>query len=269
MNYENVDSLFSNNIISKKIFGDIEKIDDLQSSLQNIVKMIKLITKVEAISIRLHDNGDFPYFVYDGFLEDFILHENNLCSNDFEGKCTENTVNCRPNLECLCGAVLMNNTYPNLTEFTLNGSFWTNSTTKFLSSPPDELQQISTRNYCNYVGYESVALIPIRNKNYTLGLIQLNDSRENIFDIDKIHYIELLADLIGLKIFKNSKLVPPKKDLNIDIIAVMCSYCKKVKISDGNWIPVEDFLLEKKNIGKIRFSHGICHSCLKKVNYSE
>jgi len=50
---------------------------------------------------------------------------------------------------------------------------------------------------CNYSGYESVALIPMRAGNRTLGLIQMNDPRENLFTLKEIENYEFIADRVG------------------------------------------------------------------------
>ena len=50
---------------------------------------------------------------------------------------------------------------------------------------------------CQYSGYESVALIPMRADNRTLGLIQMNDPRENMFTPKIIENYEFIADRVG------------------------------------------------------------------------
>ena len=50
---------------------------------------------------------------------------------------------------------------------------------------------------CNYSGYESVALIPIRSGSKTLGLIQINDPREDMFTLECIKNYECVADRVG------------------------------------------------------------------------
>lgn len=52
---------------------------------------------------------------------------------------------------------------------------------QMLATTTDTNRQTRTRNRCNSVGYESVALIPLRSANETFGLIQLNDHREGRF----------------------------------------------------------------------------------------
>ena len=56
-----------------------------------------------------------------------------------------------------------------------SGSFWTNCTTELLATTTEAERQARTRNRCNGEGYESVALIPLRRRRPTLGLLQLND----------------------------------------------------------------------------------------------
>jgi len=51
---------------------------------------------------------------------------------------------------------------------------------------------------CHYSGYESAALIPIQSSNRTLGLIQMNDPRENMFTLKSIENYEFLADRVGV-----------------------------------------------------------------------
>jgi len=47
-------------------------------------------------------------------------------------------------------------------------------------------------------------------------------------------------------------------------IVTICSFCKKVRDENGEWIPVEEYFHQ---FG-IQFSHGFCPPCGKK-NYPE
>ena len=47
---------------------------------------------------------------------------------------------------------------------------------------------------------------------------------------------------------------------NMEGILATCSYCKKVRDSDGEWQHLEKYL---SKISDIRFSHGICDSCME------
>lgn len=40
---------------------------------------------------------------------------------------------------------------------------------------------------------------------------------------------------------------------------VLCAFCKKVKVSEERWIPLEEFVTEH---AEVRFSHSYCPKCL-------
>ncbi|MHA2344968.1 MAG: GAF domain-containing protein, partial [Candidatus Hodarchaeales archaeon] len=103
-----------------------------------------------------------------------------------------------PYLECMCGNILSGKTNPSLPFFTAGGSFWTNSTTELLASTTREDRQGRTRNRCNSEGYESMALIPLRYDKKIIGLLQLNDSRKDIFTSNLIRFFEGVGSSIGI-----------------------------------------------------------------------
>ena len=76
-----------------------------------------------------------------------------------------------------------------------------NGTTKFLATVSEE-DKGQTRNVCNQVGYESVALIPIRFENGILGLIQLSDPKENMVPLNMVETVETIAMQLGTAIVR-------------------------------------------------------------------
>ena len=169
----------------------------LRQILTEILGEICSLSDCQSIGIRLHNNdGDYPYYVHEGFPEFFITKENSVCAKDED----DNRIideDGQPLLECMCGNVLKGRFDPKQSYFTKKGSFWTNSTTQLLKSFAEKEIQSGTRNMCNYSGYESVALIPMRAGNITLGMIQMNDPRENMFTLENVENYETLADRIG------------------------------------------------------------------------
>lgn len=143
-------------------------------------------------------DGDFPYYLDMGFPEFFILKENTLNVRDKKGKLVLDADG-TPFVECMCGNILKNRFNPQFPYFTKNGAFWTNSTTQLLKNLTEkERQEIGrTRNTCHDHGYESVALIPMHTDGKTIGLIQINDPRENRFTLGKVEKYQLLADHVG------------------------------------------------------------------------
>lgn len=182
-----------------------EKILDLLNSdkpkdfmFADVVTLVQKETGIESIGMRLQDGFDFPYYVTRGFSQDFVEKENFLCARDKTGKVI-NDPSGLPQLSCMCGNIIRGRTDSSLPHFTKGGSFWTNSTTDFLAKASKIDLQTGTRNRCNAEGYESVALIPIRDIE-TYGLLQLNDSRKNLFNAKFIDLMEWVASTIGILI---------------------------------------------------------------------
>jgi hypothetical protein len=168
----------------------------LRQILTEILGEICSLSDCQSVGIRLHDNGDYPYYVYDGFPDFFIIKENSVCARDNEDNLIIDEDG-NPLLECMCGNVLKGRVDPTRPYFTEKGSFWTNSTTQLLKTTTEKEMLARTRNMCNYSGYESVALIPMRAGNVTLGLIQMNDPRENMFTLQEIENYEAIAESVG------------------------------------------------------------------------
>jgi hypothetical protein len=168
----------------------------LKKLLAEILGEICALSNCQSVGIRLENNGDYPYYVYEGFPDFFILKENSICAKDDDGNYILDE-NGSPFLECICGDVLKGRFDPKLPYFTEKGSFWTNSTTRLLESTTEKDRLDRTRNMCYDSGYESVALIPMRADNRALGLIQMNDPRENMFTPKMIENCEFIADRVG------------------------------------------------------------------------
>jgi len=179
----------------------------LKQLLTEILGEICSISDCQSIGIRIHNNGDYPYYVHEGFPEFFITKENSVCAKD-EKDTPILDEGGNPLLECMCGNVLKGRFDQKQSYFTEKGSFWTNSTTQLLKGFTEKEKQIHLRNMCNYSGYESVALIPLRAGNEKLGLIQMNDPRENMFTLEDVKNYEAIADQVGsvvLNVFEARK----------------------------------------------------------------
>lgn len=194
------ESLYERERIAKTICSELNNFTDLKPTLLTIIIFLKELTGIEAISIRLHDEGDYPYYVYEGFPQEFIQRENTLCAKDRNGRRIKNPNGDGYILDCMCGNIIRGRFDPKQSFFSENGSFWSNNTSELLDSSTPEDRQGRTRNYCNSVGYESVALIPIKAKGENLGLIQFNDKRVGMFTEDLIHYLEMIGEEIGLAV---------------------------------------------------------------------
>lgn len=162
---------------------------------KQLTVLFKELSGCEAVGIRLRDGPDYPYYETRGLTNDFVKAENNLCAFHPDGEpiCDASG---NPALACMCGNVLQERTDPSKPFFTPRGSFWTNSTSALLDSTCEADRQSRTRNRCHGEGYESVALIPLRSRQGTLGLLQLNDRQKGRFDAETINQFETLAGYV-------------------------------------------------------------------------
>ena len=251
---------------ARLICAQLNNFIELKPTLITIIDHIKKLTDIEAVGIRLEDERDYPYYVYNGFPDSFILHENSLCAKDEQGKRIPAPDGKGFLLECMCGNIIRGRFEPSLPFFSARGSFWSNNTTALLASTTEEDRQSGTRNYCNSVGYESVALIPIKAKGETIGLIQLNDKRKGLFTEDLIEFIEMIGEQIGLAI-KNSLTYTKLKNALDEITALqrllpICAGCKKIRDDKGYWHAVEIYFHEHAHTN---FTHSMCPDCIKKL----
>ncbi|MCP4133045.1 MAG: GAF domain-containing protein [bacterium] len=183
--------------IIKKLNDNTYKID----TIKQIIDLIKSYTNIEAVGIRLQSGEDFPYYTTTGFPEKFVEAERFLCGKDRNGEIIRDSEGTAV-LECMCGNIIRGGTDPQLPFFTANGSFWSNCTTELLAATTEEDRQGKTRNRCNGEGYESVACIPLRNGEETIGLLQLNDTGKNVFTEEIILFFESLGESFGVALTK-------------------------------------------------------------------
>jgi PAS domain S-box-containing protein len=168
----------------------------LQGSIQRVLAAVKARTGFDAVGLRLQDGDDFPYFVQEGFAEDFLLAENTLVERGADGGvCRDGNGNV--SLECTCGLVISGKTDPSHPLFTPGGSCWTNDSLPLLELPSDQDPRLHPRNRCIHQGYASVALVPVRTKDTIVGLLQLNDRRKGCFSLATIEQLEGIAAHVG------------------------------------------------------------------------
>ncbi|MCP4727329.1 MAG: PAS domain S-box protein, partial [bacterium] len=185
------------NVFASEILQIMNKSSERKDIIRHILEKIKEFTGFEAVAIRLKEGEDFPYYSTSGFPGYFVEAEKYLCQRDADGEILRDILG-KPYLECMCGNILCGRTDVKYEFFTEGGSFWSNNTTKLLSTTSDEDRQTRTRNRCNSEGYESVALIPLRSENETIGLLQFNDSHTDMFNIEMIEFFEGIGYSIGI-----------------------------------------------------------------------
>ncbi|MEI7837459.1 MAG: CHASE domain-containing protein, partial [Planctomycetota bacterium] len=173
----------------------------MQDSLRRVLAALKAMTRFDAVGMRLQDGDDFPYFAQDGFSKDFLLTENTLVERAADGGvCRDKDGNVR--LECTCGLVILGKADLTNPLFTPGGSAWTNDSFPLLEIPTGEDPRLHPRNHCIHQGYASVALVPIRDKDRIVGLLQFNDRRKGCFTLAAVELLEGIASHIGSAIIR-------------------------------------------------------------------
>jgi GAF domain-containing protein len=185
------------NEMSVKILRVLNNSGEKKQLILDLLDIFQKDGQFEAVGIRLREGEDYPYYETSGFPKAHIRAENNLCTFNDNGEVLRDYQG-NPVLECMCGNIICGRFDPSKPFFTAGGSFWTNSTSELLATTTETDRQARTRNRCNGEGYESVALIPLKAGNNTLGLLQINDTRRNCFTPELIQYYEGQAQSIGI-----------------------------------------------------------------------
>jgi PAS domain S-box-containing protein len=158
---------------------------NMRPMLNEFIAEIKELTNCSAAAVRIMDQeGNIPYAEAEGFSHDFCTLEGNLSIHSDEGMCIR---------------VIKNDPNGLTPYFTRNGSYFVNSTSALLSGITEDQKKI-LRNTCHRYGYESLALIPIRSGNTTLGLIHVADQESGAITIDIVKILESAALQLGTAI---------------------------------------------------------------------
>jgi hypothetical protein len=231
------------------VLQSLNRADSRIDAIVQILEHLKTHLGVSATAIRLNEDGDYPYFLFDGFSDAHIEMEDRLCSYDRDGEILVDELG-EPVLECMCGQVIKGKA-PTENEFiTEYGSFWTNNTDALLTTTSAE-DLGATRNVCNAQGYLSVALIPLKTKEGTVGLLQINDEHPDKFTEDLIWFLEGLGESIGIALAhlseetRRKELEKDQKDLlyqyKLRINQMDCHY-KISKIQENKDISTDEML---------------------------
>ncbi|MFH1081459.1 MAG: PAS domain S-box protein [Pseudomonadota bacterium] len=250
----------SQRLLTSRILETLNRPNEIINLIRDILLLLKEHTGIEATGIRLKEEEDYPYYVTNGFTDDFVEAEKHLCARDNAGEIIRDSQG-NPCLECMCGNIVCGRTDPTLPFFTEGGSFWTNSTTELLASTSEEDRQARTRNRCNSEGYESVALIPLRAGDEIIGLLQLNDSRRDLFTIEMIKFLEGIGASIGIAVARKRS-VEALRDNEIKLQAIFNAVGTGILIIDKDTqtiIDANQAAIEMSGLTEERMIGQICH----------
>jgi PAS domain S-box-containing protein len=182
--------------MGREILQILNEPGDIKETIEHILAELRMRAVFDAVGIRLQEGDDFPYYVQEGFPKDFLQMENTLIRRSTpDGVCRNEDGSF--SLECTCGLVISGKADPAHPLFSPWGSFWTNDSLPLLNIPPDEEPRLHPRNLCIDQGYASVALVPIREADRNIGLIQFNARRKGCFSSETVEILEGIAAHIG------------------------------------------------------------------------
>jgi PAS domain S-box-containing protein len=187
-----IDLLHLINSIRGEANGSVERL------MQELTIFLRERLGFEGVGIRYHHGSDYPYLAASGLPAAFLRQENLLHSPRTSGDCAVAGAS-TPCHDCLCGEVLSRRFDPSLSFFTPQGTFWTDSLSELLASSP-EAKALATQQSCFTMGYESVALVPLRLANDTFGLLHFADRRKGRLTPHLVTQVERIADHIAVAV---------------------------------------------------------------------
>ena len=168
--------------LTNEILQILNRHTKIELILKGFVETVKNFAGCSAVAIRLLDEkGNIPYQAHDGFSHEFYKSESPLSIKVDQ---------------CMCINVIKGIADPKHSYYTEGGSFYMNGTTHFLATVSEE-EKGKTRNVCNGYGYESVALVPIRQAGEVLGLIHIADMKEDMVPLEMVETMERVAQQLG------------------------------------------------------------------------
>lgn len=190
-------SVSKNQEFAIEILELLNKRDLRGDDIEKIVESMRNSVGIEAVGVRIREGDDYPYLVANGYPDDFIKAENYLCRRSGSGQIIRDAEG-NPVLECVCGAIIRGKTEHSRPFFTPAGSFWTTCLSKLIESEYGGELKTLFRSHFISCGYESVAIIPLRCDREVIGVLQLNDSRDNFISAEVVRFFEMIAAILGI-----------------------------------------------------------------------
>lgn len=151
--------------------------------LDSVVDLVRVWSKCRCVGVRILDeNGGIPYESYVGYSREFWERENCLSVKTDQ---------------CACIRVITGKFERCDAPFiTPNGSFFCNNSRELMNSS-EENGKKCFRGVCAQNGFASIAVVPIRHQNRTLGAFYLADKNEGRLSGKDVEFMEVMAPIVG------------------------------------------------------------------------
>ncbi|OGV83448.1 MAG: hypothetical protein A3K19_09900 [Lentisphaerae bacterium RIFOXYB12_FULL_65_16] len=181
----------------RRILGILGQGSAFPERLRVVLDCFQDAAGCEAVGLRLRTGPDFPYLAAIGFSEEHVRLESRL-RKGAESHTAESGGSGAPPLECICGRVLSEKLAADSPFCSPGGSLVVNSAADFHAVAAESAS--SVRGRCCIEGYQSMALLPLKNGTKILGLLQVNDRRPNVFSPAVVAMIEEGAAALAVAI---------------------------------------------------------------------
>jgi PAS domain S-box-containing protein len=174
--------------VSEHLLKLINQPYDVAELTRETVCMLQTWCGCQAVGLRLKRGDGFPYVAEIGF------------ASPVDTDCVSPPMEEDGTPACVCMAVLTGRADTRLRGFTQLGSFWSNHVSAMVSDEAGGPDGFRPGPCCMRDGGESVGLIPLRVGDTVVGLLQIIDSRADVFDDAMIRLLERLAAQLAIAI---------------------------------------------------------------------
>jgi signal transduction histidine kinase/PAS domain-containing protein len=184
--------------LTTEVLSHINLISETEVLIPRIIETIKSRTTCEVVAVRIKESFDLTSMKSFGV------------EYQYEGnQQKESTADCKLlehgqrglSPDCLCRSLMSQEVEFTKPYFTQEGSFWTLSSSELRAQDGGFLTLEHIR--CYAIKYETIVIIPLKSGDQIIGLLQLLDSRKNVFSYDDVLFFEGLCSSIGIALMRN------------------------------------------------------------------
>ena len=182
---------------TSRVLGMLNDTTDFQESIRSILGVLRQLVHCDAIGMRLKSGAVYPYFATEGFPDATDHRELTKPS------CTPDGSSCsqqdgQPGSDCICGMVLAGKNDPANPWATPFGSCWINDLDSQQAAIPAATSGTGQLcGLCRRFGFQSMLLVPIRERDSVVGLLHLGARNSHHFNLDMVAMLEGIAAHIG------------------------------------------------------------------------
>ena len=174
----------------------INRAKNIRELATGLTTFLRDRTGCESVAIRYRAGSEYPFIETHDFPDEYAHAGPSLCPAGRERELA-GADRVFPTRECLCGAIVPGEADPSLPVFTGERTFWTNSVSVLLAERGGA-SRLVVRDRCKREEFESLALIPLRSGETTLGFLQFGDRRKAFFTHELIAKLERVADHVAV-----------------------------------------------------------------------